>query len=40
MHNKSEIISSIVVPSTIQIISIPIHILAIDIYENPYSNIL
>jgi predicted nucleic-acid-binding protein len=38
MHNKSEIISSIFVPSTIQIISTPIHILAIDIYEKPYSN--
>jgi hypothetical protein len=40
MHNKSEIISSIVVPSTIQIISTPIHILAIDIYEKPYSNVV
>jgi hypothetical protein len=38
MHNKSEIISSIILPSTIQIISTPIHILAIDIYEKPYSN--
>jgi hypothetical protein len=37
-HNKSEIISSIILPSSIQIISTPIHILAIDIYEKPYSN--
>jgi len=40
MHNKSEIISSIVVPSTIQIISTPLHILAIDVYEKPYSNVV
>jgi hypothetical protein len=39
MHNKSEIIASIVLPSSIQIISTPIHILAIDIYENPNSTI-
>jgi hypothetical protein len=38
MHNKSEIISSIILPSTIQIISTPIHILAIDMYEKPHSN--
>ena len=41
MHNESEIISSIVVPSAIQIFSTPIHILAIDIlYEKPNSNVV
>jgi hypothetical protein len=40
MHNKSEIIASIILPSAIQFISTPIHILAIDIYENPKSNII
>jgi hypothetical protein len=38
MHSKSEIISSILLPSFIQIFSTPIHILAIDIYENPKSS--
>jgi hypothetical protein len=40
MHNKSEIISSIVLPSAIQIVNTPIHILAIDMYEKPNSTII
>lgn len=40
MHNKSEIITSILVPSCIQVISTPIHILAIDMYEKPKSTIV
>jgi hypothetical protein len=40
MHNKSEILASIILPISIQFISTPIHILAIDIYENPNSNIM
>ena len=35
MHNKSVIISSLVLPSFIQVFSTPIHILAVDIYQNP-----
>lgn len=35
MHNKSVIISSVVLPSFIQVFSTPIHILAVDIYQNP-----
>ncbi len=35
MHNKSEIIASILMPCAVQILSAPIHILAIDMYENP-----
>ena len=35
MHNKSEIIASILMPCAVQILSTPIHILAIDMYENP-----
>ncbi len=34
-HNKSEIITSILMPCLIQIISTPLHILAIDMYEQP-----
>lgn len=40
MHNKSEIITSIFLPSCIQVISTPIHILAIDMYEKPKSTIV
>jgi hypothetical protein len=40
MHNKSEILASIILPISIQFISTPIHILAIDIYENPNFNIM
>ena len=40
MHNKSEILASFILPSSIQFISTPIHILAIDINENPKSNII
>lgn len=39
MHNKSEFIVSIFLPISIQFVSTPIHILAIDIYENPNSTI-
>jgi hypothetical protein len=40
MHNKSEFIASIILPITIQFFSTPIHILAIDKYENPKSTII
>lgn len=40
MHNKSEFIASIILPITIQFVSTPIHILAIDVYEKPKSTIL
>jgi hypothetical protein len=40
MHNKSEFIVSILLPLSIQFISTPIHILAIDIYEKPNSTII
>jgi hypothetical protein len=35
MHNKSEIIASVLMPCLVQITSTPLHILAIDMYENP-----
>jgi hypothetical protein len=40
MHNKSEIITSIFLPSCMQVISTPIHILAINMYEKPKSTIV
>lgn len=39
MHNKSEILASFILPSAIQIVSTPIHIIAIDLYENPKSTL-
>lgn len=34
-YGKSEIIASFLVPTTVQIVSTPIHILAIDMYQHP-----
>jgi hypothetical protein len=38
LHNKSELIASILMPCLIQIFSTPLHILAIDIYERPSAS--
>jgi hypothetical protein len=40
LHNKSEIIASILMPCLIQIFSTPLHIVAVDVYERPTATMV